>query len=97
MRNFFNKPNNNVNAEESVGVIIDKEDIVYDEHSKWVPEQANFKKLLPFLIVLHDNGMTYKQISELVLILTGMNVLPERIRKNCKKLSPPVIKITIKE
>ena len=52
-------------------------------------------KVAPFLSMMRDKGMTYRQISEVLETLTGLCINPNRIRKYILKHNPPTIHITI--
>lgn len=95
MRNPFSKSNKT-----TFGDIINREDIVSAPnmgiHYTQEPEMiAKLNKVAPFLSLLRDKGLTYKQISEILELLTGMSINPNRLRNYVIKVSPPTIQITI--
>jgi hypothetical protein len=53
------------------------------------------KKVTPFLSILRENGMTYKEISEILEALTGMKIATNRIRNYIIKANPPTIHVTV--
>jgi hypothetical protein len=95
MRNPFSKSN-----KITFGEIINREDIVSAPnvgiHYTQEPEMiAKLNKVAPFLSLLRDKGMTYKQISEILELLTGMSIKPNRVRNYIIKVSPPTVQIII--
>jgi hypothetical protein len=94
MKNPFSKSNKT----EAFGEIISREDVVFGPtvHYTQDPEMiVKLNKVAPFLSLLRDKGMTYKQISEILELLTGMSIRPNRIRNYIIKVSPPTIQIII--
>jgi hypothetical protein len=83
------------------GEIISREDVVFAPnvpsiHYTQEPElMAKLTKVAPFLAMMRDKGMTYKQISEILELLTGMSIKPNRVRNYIIKVSPPTIQIII--
>tara|TARA_B100000809_G_scaffold254262_1_gene291249 strand:+ start:982 stop:1281 length:300 start_codon:yes stop_codon:yes gene_type:complete len=53
------------------------------------------KKVTPFLTILREKGMTYKEISEILEVLTGMKISLNRVRNYIIKANPPTVHITI--
>jgi transposase len=53
------------------------------------------KKVTPFLSVLRDKGMTYREIAEILEVLTGMEIDPNRVRNYVRRANPPTVHITI--
>ena len=95
MRNPFSKSNKT-----TFGDIINREDIVSAPnmgiHYTQEPEMiAKLNKVAPFLAMLRDKGMTYKQISEILEMLTGISIKPDRVKRYIVKVNPPIIQITI--
>ena len=95
MRNPFSKSN-----KITFGEIINREDIVSAPnvgiHYTQEPEMiVKLNKVAPFLSLLRDKGMTYKQISEILELLTGMSIKPNRVRNYIIKVSPPTVQIII--
>jgi|TARA_R110000824_G_scaffold320638_2_gene507609 hypothetical protein len=82
------------------GIIIDKEDIVghpstsihYTSDRETI---AKLKKVAPFLSMMRDMGMSYRQISEVLESLTGLTINPNRVRKYIIKHNPPTVRIVI--
>ena len=56
---------------------------------------AKLNKVAPFLAMLRDKGMTYRQISEILEMLTGISIKPDRVKRYIIKVNPPTIQITI--
>lgn len=79
------------------GEVISAEDIVVHPQSRnRDPEViAKLKKVTPFLTILRDKGMTYKEIAGILEVLTGMDIDPNRVRNYVVKANPPIIQITI--
>jgi hypothetical protein len=53
------------------------------------------KKVTPFLTILREKGMTYKEISEILEVLTGMKISLNRVRNYIVKANPPTVHIII--
>ena len=53
------------------------------------------KKVTPFLSILREKGMTYKEISEILEVLTGMKISLNRVRNYIVKANPPTVHIII--
>ena len=83
------------------GEVISREEVVFapnvpDIHYTQEPElMAKLNKVAPFLAMMRDKGMTYKQISEILELLTGISIKPERVQRYVIKVNPPTIQITI--
>ncbi len=93
MKNPFRKSN-----EIAFGEVISREDVVLPPNVHYTQEpelMSKLKKVAPFLSMLRDKGMTYKQISEILEMLTGITVKPQRIRDYVIKANPPTIQIII--
>ena len=92
MRNPFGKTSNT-----NYGEIMSVEDIIVH------PQSTNrdpvviekLKKVTPFLTILREKGMTYKEIAGILEVLTGMDIDPNRVRNYVIKANPPVVHITI--
>jgi hypothetical protein len=94
MRNPFSKSNKT----EAFGEIISREDVVFGPtvHYTQDPEMiVKLNKVAPFLSLLRDKGMTYKQISEILELLTGISIKPDRVQRYVIKVNPPTIQIII--
>lgn len=83
------------------GEVISKEEVVfapnaghmhYSQQSELI---AKLNKVAPFLAMLRDKGMTYRQISEILEMLTGISIKPDRVKRYIVKVNPPTIHITI--
>jgi hypothetical protein len=76
MRNPFGKTSNT-----NYGEIMSIEDIIVH------PQSTNrdpvviekLKKVTPFLSILREKGMTYKEIAGILEVLTGMDIDPNRV------------------
>ncbi len=86
---------------EDFGEVINKDEVVfapnvesvhYTQQSELI---AKLNKVAPFLAMLRDKGMTYKQISEILEMLTGISIKPDRVKRYIVKINPPTIQITI--
>ena len=82
------------------GEIIDAKDVV--KHPSTSVHHSNDSEMIdkltrvaPFLSMMRNQGMTYKQISEVLEALTSLTVTPSRLKRYIRKISPPTIKITI--
>ena len=87
----------NKKTKESYGTPIKAEDIITSPQGRNRDPViiAKLKKISPFLCVLRDKGMTYREIAEILEVLTGMEIDPSRVRKYVVKANPPTIHITI--
>ena len=85
------------NTDKSYGEMVSAEYIVISKHSSTRDPVVidKLKKVTPFLSVLRDKGMTYREIAEILEVLTGMTIDPNRVRNYVKKANPPTIHITI--
>ena len=110
MKNPFSKSDNNKFGEiirrdevvfDDFGEVINKDEVVfapnadrmhYTQQSELI---AKLNKVAPFLAMLRDKGMPYKQISEILEMLTGISVKPDRVKRYIIKVNPPTIQITI--
>ena len=92
MRNPFGKTSNT-----NYGEIMSVEDIVvHPQSTNRDPEVIKkLKKVTPFLTILREKGMTYKEIAGILEVLTGMTIDPNRVRNYVIKANPPTIHITI--
>ena len=79
------------------GETISVEDIIiHPQSTNRDPEVIEkLKKVTPFLTILRDKGMTYKEIAGILEVLTGMEIGPNRVRNYVVKANPPTIQITI--
>ena len=79
------------------GKVISEEDVVVHPQSRnRDPEvMEKLKKVAPFLVILREKGMTYREIAEILEVLTGMDIDHNRVRKYIIKANPPTIHITI--
>ena len=110
MKNPFKKSSKNEFGEiirrdevvfDDFGDVISKDEVVfapnadrmhYSQQSELI---AKLNKVAPFLSMMRDKGMTYKQISEILELLTGISVKPDRVKRYIVKVNPPTIHITI--
>jgi len=53
------------------------------------------KKVTPFLTILREKGMTYKEIAGILEVLTGMDIAENRVRNYIIKGNPPVVRVII--
>jgi hypothetical protein len=53
------------------------------------------KKVTPFLTILREKGMTYKEIAGILEVLTGMDIPDHRVRNYIVKANPQVVRVTI--
>jgi len=76
------------------GTIINKEDVVGHPSTSISNREtiAKLNKVAPFLSMMRDKGMTYRQISE---VLESLTISPNRIRKYVVKHNPPTVRIVI--
>ena len=81
----------------SYGELISEKDMVVHPQSRNRDPVVidKLKKITPFLSVLRDKGMTYREIAEILEVLTGMAIDPNRVRNYILKANPPTIHITI--
>jgi len=83
------------------GEVIGKDEVVFApnaDHVHYTQQSeliAKLNKVAPFLAMLRDKGMTYKQISEILEMLTGISIKPDRVKRYIVKINPPTIHITI--
>jgi subtilase family serine protease len=87
----------NKKTKENYGEMLSAKDIVMSKHSSTRDPVVidKLKKVTPFLSVLRDKGMTYREIAEILEVLTGMDIDPNRVRNYVTKANPPTIHITI--
>ena len=83
---------------ELFGEVIDVKDVV--QHPQYYGHGdaeviAKLNRMAPFLSMMRDKGMSYRQISEILEVLTGLTIRPDRVKKYIKKFNPPTIYITI--
>ena len=92
MRNPFGKTSNT-----NYGEIMSVEDIVVHPQStnRDPVVMEKLKKVTPFLTILREKGMTYREIAGILEVLTGMDIDPNRVRNYVIKANPPVVHITI--
>ncbi len=92
MRNPFAKTSN-----ENYGELIAMEDVIVSPQSRNRDPvvMEKLKKVAPFLVILREKGMTYREIAEILEVLTGMDIDHNRVRKYIIKANPPTIHITI--
>ena len=92
MRNPFGKTSNT-----NYGEIISMEDVIVSPQSRNRDPvvMEKLKKVAPFLTILREKGMTYKEIAGILEVLTGMDIDPNRVRNYVIKANPPVVHITI--
>jgi len=92
MRNLFGRTVN-----KNYGELISAEDIIIHPQSRNRDPVviAKLKKVTPFLIILREKGMTYKEIAGILEVLTGLDIDPNRVRNYVVKANPPVVHITI--
>ena len=79
------------------GKVISEEDIVVHPQSRNRDPvvMEKLKKVAPFLVILREKGMTYREIAGILEVLTGMSIDHNRVRKYIIKANPPTIHITI--
>ena len=79
------------------GEMISVEDIITHPQCKNRDPEVieKLKKVTPFLTILRDKGMTYKEIAGILEVLTGMEIGPNRVRNYVVRANPPTIQITI--
>ena len=79
------------------GKVISEEDIVVHPQSRNRDPvvMEKLKKVAPFLVILREKGMTYREIAGILEVLTGMEIDHNRVRKYIIKANPPTIHITI--
>ena len=79
------------------GEIMSAEDVVVHPQSlNRDPDiMEKLKKVTPFLTILREKGMTYKEIAEILEVLTGMSISKNRVRNYIIKANPPTVHITI--
>ena len=84
-------------TKKNYGEMLPAEDVIISKHSSTRDPVTidKLKKVTPFLSVLRDKGMTYREIAEILEVLTGMTIDPNRVRNYVKKANPPTIHITI--
>ena len=83
---------------ETFGEIIDAKDVVHHPKDGGPVDTeliAKLNRMAPFLSMMRDKGMSYKQISEILEVLTGLVIKPDRVKRDIKKFNPPTIYITI--
>ena len=92
MRNPFAKTSN-----ENYGELIAMEDVIVSPQSRNRDPvvMEKLKKVAPFLVILREKGMTYREIAGILEVLTGMSIDHNRVRKYIIKANPPTIHITI--
>ena len=92
MRNPFAKTSNG-----NYGELIAMEDVIVSPQSRNRDPvvMEKLKKVAPFLVILREKGMTYREIAEILEVLTGMDIDHNRVRKYIIKANPPTIHITI--
>jgi len=81
----------------SYGELISEKDMVVHPQSRNRDPVVidKLKKITPFLSVLRDKGMTYREIAEILEVLTGMEIDPNRVRNYVRRANPPTVHITI--
>ena len=79
------------------GKVISEEDVVVHPQSRNRDPvvMEKLKKVAPFLVILREKGMTYREIAGILEVLTGMEIDHNRVRKYIIKANPPTIHITI--